>query len=275
MSYFKFSVVLTTYINEKASNLNESLESVYNQSVPPSEVIVVVDGSIDDEQRQIINVFKRSKGTNIINLDTNQGRGKARNIGIENARYDYVAIMDSDDIACYTRFEESIKIITLKNVDLVCSFQEEFDHDTRSSLSIKRCPEKNFDIYKALNFTCVISNPTILFKKQIWADAGGYPGFAHCNEDYLFFLRLRKLGAKLYCIQKPLIKVRIYEEQRKRRAGFLILLEDIKFRIMCAREGHHSYFYALFTIVIFSFKRLSPEPIRKLLNSVWRKRKFS
>ena len=87
-----FSVVIPTY--NRLPLLKEALDSVWRQTLTNYEVIVVDDGSTDGTAR-----FARSMGQSIKLLEqTNRGPGAARNLGLEHARGQYVAFLDSDDL---------------------------------------------------------------------------------------------------------------------------------------------------------------------------------
>jgi len=271
----KISVVISTFSGERSSNLKEALDSIIEQSYSADEVVLVVDGPISLDQKQVIEVVKGySTILRVLWLPHNVGRGKARNIGVESCRNPLVAIMDSDDISHYDRFRLTIDALVSNGADLVCSFQREFEDSNGKVLAIKRCPEIDVDIKAALRISCVISNPTILFTKEAWFKVGGFPDYRDCNEDYLFFLRLAKAGASFYCVQKALLNVRVSESQRNRRAGLNVYIDDFIFRRACVKEGHHSLLFGVFIMAVLSVKRLSPKVVRNLLNYFWRKRRF-
>jgi glycosyltransferase involved in cell wall biosynthesis len=86
------SVVVTTY--NQARYIEETLRSVFNQTYPPWEVIVVDDGSTDDTPRLLAHF-----GDKVHHIrQKNQGVASSRNTGISHARGDYVALLDGDDL---------------------------------------------------------------------------------------------------------------------------------------------------------------------------------
>ena len=87
------SVVIPLY--NKAQHIAETLSSVLAQSVLPSEIIVIDDGSTDGGA-QVVRQFE-SAGVRLI-TQTNQGVSAARNRGLEEATGDYVAFIDADDL---------------------------------------------------------------------------------------------------------------------------------------------------------------------------------
>lgn len=91
MSLPFFSVVIPTY--NYARFVTEAVASVLGQEYPHFEVIVVDDGSTDDTQAQLTPVMGRIRYIR----QKNQGLSAARNAGIQAARGEYIALLDSDD----------------------------------------------------------------------------------------------------------------------------------------------------------------------------------
>ncbi|RKG90252.1 glycosyltransferase family 2 protein [Corallococcus terminator] len=87
-----FSVVIPTY--NRASLLEETLASVFAQTLTDHEVIVVDDGSTDGTLALLARYGERIR---VLRQD-NAGQGVARNLGIREARGEYVAFLDSDDL---------------------------------------------------------------------------------------------------------------------------------------------------------------------------------
>lgn len=103
MSYF--SIVIPLY--NKASFIENTLKSVLNQSFLNYEIIVINDGSTDESEEKVLK-FKDSR-IQLFN-QKNQGASVARNLGIEKAKYDYIAFLDADDLWMENHLE------TLKNL---------------------------------------------------------------------------------------------------------------------------------------------------------------
>jgi glycosyltransferase involved in cell wall biosynthesis len=87
-----FSVVIPTY--NRANLLARTLESVWRQRFTDYEVIVVDDGSTDGTQAYLQGLGNKVRAIR----QANSGPGASRNIGVKEARGDYVALLDSDDL---------------------------------------------------------------------------------------------------------------------------------------------------------------------------------
>ena len=87
----RISVVIPTF--NRADSLPRALQSVLEQSSPVDEIIVVDDGSSDGSVKLIECDFPQ---VHLLQQD-NQGVSAARNRGIEAARHEWIALLDSDD----------------------------------------------------------------------------------------------------------------------------------------------------------------------------------
>ena len=103
-----FSVLIPVYDKEKAEYFKQALQSVIDQTVKPSEIVIVKDGQLTEELENVIKEFIEHNvqmKIKIVPLDKNIGSGGASTIGIKECSYKYIARLDSDDIAVNNRFE--------------------------------------------------------------------------------------------------------------------------------------------------------------------------
>lgn len=115
-----FSVVISLF--NKEDYIKNTLDSVLKQSFKDFEVIIVNDGSTD-RSIEVVSTFtdKRLKILNKIN----EGASTARNLGIQTAKYDFIALLDGDDI-WYPNHLENLKelIDNYPNCGLFCTAYE-------------------------------------------------------------------------------------------------------------------------------------------------------
>jgi glycosyltransferase involved in cell wall biosynthesis len=90
-----FSVVIPTY--NRARLIGKTLASVFAQTRPPKEVVVVDNCSTDDTEAVLRPLIEAGK-IRFIRHDRNYERARSRNTGMENATGDYVTFLDSDDL---------------------------------------------------------------------------------------------------------------------------------------------------------------------------------
>lgn len=106
------SVIIPTY--NRASILGQTLESVFGQTITPSEVIVVDDGSTDGTaqvvQQLLVKYPDWSSRLRFVQ-QANQGKSAALNHGLKLVRHDWIAYNDSDDLWLPTKLEQQFATI--------------------------------------------------------------------------------------------------------------------------------------------------------------------
>ena len=177
--------------------VEQSINSALNQTYPYKEVIVVDDGS--NEKTKAVLKKIEPEITRLITQE-NFGQSKARNVGIEAAKGDYIMVLDSDDFFEPTFCEEAIKLFDDDNLIKIVTCQATllFPNNEKQLYIPKGGDLKSF-LYanNALG--------TAMFKKSDWDKVNGYDeNMRNGFEDWEFFIRLLSLGGEAHVIQKPL-----------------------------------------------------------------------
>lgn len=264
------SVMMSTYQGNKASYLKESLDSLNNQTLIPSEIILIIDGVIDDEQMNIIKKFEYAADFRYFQLEKNSGLAHCMNVALNYSTNDIVARMDADDICHPQRFEKQYDIIKNNDNMVCCSWHSEFNYSNKNINSIKKTPENHNEIKKSLALRNIISHPTIITHKKLLLINGGYNEDVGMLEDYELHLRLIHNSVTYYCIQESFVYVRTDENQYLRRSGVKYLLNEYKFRLMCLRHNYISFNDFVVTTVVYTFFRLFPSKYKHILYKVVR-----
>ena len=110
------SVILPIYNVEKY--LGKCIDSILNQTLEDIEIICVDDGSTDDSI-EIIKKYIQIDPRIILVTQEHGGAGKARNKGLDIAKGEYLAFLDSDDFFEKNMLEDSVKICKTENCDFV------------------------------------------------------------------------------------------------------------------------------------------------------------
>ena len=101
----EFSVLISVYAREQSDYLRSALHSVFEQTVPPTEVVLVEDGPLTTELEAVITDFCEKYNTlKIVKLAKNMGLGNALNIGLSACTYDLVADKTSHNVSDVTSF---------------------------------------------------------------------------------------------------------------------------------------------------------------------------
>lgn len=257
------SVLMSTYGRETAAHLEECLASLEAQTLAPTEIVLVVDGPIDEAQERVISHYSASSIPLVtVRLASCHGLAAAMNAGLEVCRGDFVMRMDSDDICEPDRNELQLAyLIRHPEVDLVGSWCSEFSDDNMITGS-KVSPCAHAEIVAALRFRNVLVHPTVLIRREKLDAVGGYRSDFGRLEDYDLFVRLVVTGATMHVIPRRLIRVRTSLAQRSRRGGWGYLRNEICFRWHCLKIGFLSPKQFMLTVILYGAFRLAG-PLRR------------
>lgn len=256
-----FSVLLSIYKKEQSTCLRQSLDSLFAQTLFPSEIILVKDGPLTSELDHIIAEYvQKYPVIKVISLRQNQGLGKALNEGLKYCSYNLVARMDTDDIAKPDRFEKQLQVFKKHpEIDVCSSWIEEFDENINNILSIKKLPENHQEIVHYAKHRCPVNHPVVMYKKDAVLRTGGYEGFP---EDYRLWIKMLLNGYKFYNIQESLLYFRFSKDMIKRRGGWKYAIDDIKSQVSFYNMGFLSLPTLLYNIIIRITVRLIPNSLR-------------
>lgn len=215
-----FSVCMSVYRNDNPQDFRVAIMSIYKQTVPPDEIILVIDGPIKTIlQRAIDEITTQIPILKIIPLHKNMGHAIARQAGLSAARNELVAVMDADDISLPNRFELQLEVFRSQpDVSVVGGLIHEFVHREDNVVGVRMVPEKDEDIKEYLKSRAPVNLVTVMLRKSHVMDVGGYLDWYH-EEDYYLWIRLVLAGYKFYNIQENLVNVRVGEEMYQRRGG--------------------------------------------------------
>lgn len=218
--YTNFSVCMSVYRNDKPEDFLTAVRSVYNQTMPPSEIILVVDGPIPETvDNAIVTLQGEIPVMKVILLEKNCGHAIARQKGLDAAAYNLCAVMDSDDISVPERFEKQLKAFEEHpEVTVVGGIINEFIGTIENVVGTRLVPESDAGIKKYLRSRCPMNLVTVMLKKDDVMKVGGYQDW-YCEEDYYLWIRLALNGYKFHNIQENLVNVRVGKEMYQRRGG--------------------------------------------------------
>lgn len=201
----KVSVIIPCY--NCGQYLNDAIESVKKQTFSDWEIIVIDDGSTDQETINILSTLPCDSRIKLIRQGNN-GPAHARNTGISQAKGELILPLDADDTISPYYMEEAVPLFEKNdNLGIVYCRAQKFGKETGEWI---------LPSYSAQNmaFDNVIF-VSAFFKKSDWELVGGFPNYAYFGlEDYAFWLRLLRLGREVYKIDKILFNYRIRDISR-------------------------------------------------------------
>jgi glycosyltransferase involved in cell wall biosynthesis len=262
-----FSVLMSVYYKDNAKWFDKALYSVLvNQSVKPSEIILVEDGPLTEELYVVIDKYKELfKPFVSIKIPLNGGLGNALNFGLKMCSNDIVARMDADDISKPNRFEEQMKLLKSEpHVDIVGAWIDEFEKTTSNVISTRKLPENHKSILEFAHERCPVNHPVVMFRKSSVLAAGGYKHFP-LFEDYSLWVRMLMNGSQFYNIQKSLLYFRFSSDMFKRRGGFKYAVDELKFQRKMFKMGFNNKKYFFKNSAIRFTSRVIPNSMRTIL----------
>ncbi len=216
----QFSVSMCVYGKDNPKWFARAVESVLEQTVKPSEVVLVVDGPVPNELDEYIQALEQKEELKIVRLAENQGHGNARRVGLENCSHNLVALMDADDVSLPTRFEKQLALFEAdEDLAVVGGNISEFIDEEENVVSFREVFQSDEEIKKDLKVRCPFNQVSVMFKRDAVEAVGGYIDW-FWEEDYYLWLRLHLAGAKFANVSETLVNVRVGKDMYARRGGW-------------------------------------------------------
>lgn len=259
-----FSVLISVYKKEKAEYLKRALQSVINQTLKPTEIVIVKDGPLTKELDDCIEDFQKqnSKLFKILSFKENRGLGLALRDGVKACKYEYIARMDSDDISKPDRFEKQFNYLQKHpETALLGTWITEFSKDENNPDTVTKLPCTHQEIIKFAKRRNPFRHVTVVLKKSAVIQSGNYRDFLWF-EDYDLFVRILQKGYIAANISECLVNVRADKDMFARRGGWQYLKQDYRFQKFLLKTGFITSAEFLMNIVIRTIVRLMPDAVR-------------
>lgn len=254
----KFSCLVSLYKKEKPAYFKVAMDSILKQTLLPDEIVLVEDGKLTEELDNIINdyVNQYPELFKIVAFDENRGLGLALRDGVLACSYDYIARMDTDDIAKPERFAKQIAYLSdHPEIALLGSRITEFSIDAEHPETITQLPLSDNEIREYAKSRNPFRHMTVIYKKSAVLDAGNYRDFLWF-EDYDLWVRTMQKGYKVENLPEYLVDVRADDDMFARRGGWKYLKQDLKFQIFLYEIGFIGITQLVFNIIIRGTIRL-------------------
>ena len=178
-------------------------------------MVIINDGSTDNTQQVLVELEKKDSRIKIFANEKNLGNGRTRNIALEIAAGEYIAMLGDDDVSLPERLEIQSKYLD-ENPEVSLIFSTYFKADNNLSiLDVEPkdvinggFPEDPSEIFRQLYLDrCDIVDSACMFRREILKEVDGY-GTTSTGTDRAFFLKVAAKGFKIRPILQPLIVVR-------------------------------------------------------------------
>lgn len=269
------SVLMSLYWKEKPQWLRQSMESIERQTQLPDEVVLVLDGPIGEELKEVVKDFEgRWRGAEempirlrVVKLQENMGLGLALAEGLKHCSHELVARMDTDDIMMPHRLERQVEFMAShEDVAVSSGWIDEFndDDDRHTVMSTRRVPENHEEIRCFGRGRSPINHPVVMFRKSSVEAVGSYMHFP-LFEDYYLWSRMLMRGYRFHNLQESLLLFRQNKDTFRRRGGFKYACDEIRFQLAIYRLGMISPIVAAKNIAIRFSVRIMPNFLREAI----------
>lgn len=258
-----FSVLMSVYFKEHPDYLQESLDSVFGQTIRASQVVLVEDGPLTPDLNSMITEYcAKYPELEIVPLPENRGLGLALAEGIKHCKHELVARMDTDDIARKDRFELQLKKFENNpKLDICGSHVTEFEDDANNIVTQRRVPLTDGQCKQYQKRRDAFNHMTVMYKKSTVLAAGNYQ---HCPlmEDTLLWVNMFKNGAIAMNIDDYLVNARIGKGMYERRGGWTYYKKYKQARKRIYETGYISWWDYEYTLMVQLVVALMPNKLR-------------
>ena len=207
----KVTVIIPTF--NRGYCLAESIQSVLDQSFTNFELIVVDDGSTDNT----LEVMNQFPDIHKISMKKNRGVSFARNRGMEQARGEWIAFLDSDDLWERHKLATQMKWVE-RHPDCHAVYTDEIW--IRNGVRVNpmnKHRKYSGDIFRYCLPLCIVSPSSVLLRAELLNEVGGFDESMPVCEDYDLWLRIAIRFPFHFIEEKLIVKRGGHEDQLSRK----------------------------------------------------------
>ena len=264
-----FTVLLPLYQRSDLQlNLPKVLFSIYNNTVVPDDLIILIDGQLTSNFYSLIKLEQKKYNFKILK-SKKVGLANILNKGIEKVKTCWVSRMDGDDLCELDRFENSKKFMNF-DYDLFGGQIRELDCRLKYSL-LKEVPCSHENIVKSIKYRNPFNHMTVFYKTAFVKKIGGYPDL-YLKEDYALWCKFIYHGAKVANMNKIVVTAKT-DGMHARRGGIKYIFSEIKLQKILLSCNLTNIFISLFVCLLRIMIHALPNKIKFLFyNNFLRKK---
>lgn len=264
MDAVEFSVLMSVYKGEKQEYLSVALDSIINQTLPPSEIVIVEDGELNNELYIRLDEYSSKYPSLIKRLPFPQNRGLGISLkdGVNACKYDYIARMDTDDIAMPNRFEKQFQYLKEnEDISLLGSWITEFSDNPQCPDTLTKLPTEHEDIVKFAKRRNPFRHMSVVFKKSAVVKSGNYRDFLWF-EDYDLWIRMIQSGYRVANLPEVLVNVRADGNMFARRGGIAYINREVRFQLSVYKSDFIKFDTLVYNLFVRILVRVFPNKLR-------------
>jgi glycosyltransferase involved in cell wall biosynthesis len=207
------SVIIPVY--NRYHLLREAVNSVLSQTYQDIELIVVDDGS-EDRARHLEDEFSDIRVLHLVHTGM---PGFVRNRGVDIARGQWIAFLDSDDIWMREKLAVQMAAVSNQPGCVINHTRERWVRDGRLISQKHFNHTRSGDMFEDSLNKCIIGPSTVLMRQDLFTRLGGFRDDLEIAEDYEFWLRVTALHTVTYCDSELVIKQAGHGDQLSEKYG--------------------------------------------------------
>jgi len=192
------SVIMPYY--KKDLYIKESINSVLNQSYKNFEIILIDDEATVSSKNLLKKTSEIDSRIKLVFNEKNIGVGASRNKVIDICKGEYIAFCDCDDLWKSNKLEVQLKFMKDLNADFSFTSYDVVD-EKNQKIGLRNA--KNMINYDQLIASCDIGLSTVVLNKKIFNKNCRFVELK-TKEDYVFWLKLSKMGIKMFGLNQIL-----------------------------------------------------------------------
>ncbi len=266
----EYSVLMPLWYKEKNEYIRQSLESMLQQTVAPTEIVLVVDHKLLPETESLLielqteypytQIHKAEK----FDLD-GKGLGEILAYGVLKCKCEFIARMDTDDIAFKDRCQRELDIlISDPSIAIVGGGLQKFTTTPEEIDGYRIPPEQGKKLMEYSKYRNPFNHPTVMFRRQVILQVGNYSALKEC-EDYELWYRVLKNGYHGYNIQSPVLHYRAGTDMLKRRKNKRFFHQSVKLVLDMKREKYINFLEMSVALGMQVIRFYAPFQINKIV----------
>ncbi len=269
VEHMKYSVLMPVYEKENPENFHRAVTSMLEQTVAPDEFVLVCDGPLTTVLEEKIEMIRQRRPDlmHIVRLPKRSGIARALAVGVKTCRNEWIARMDSDDIACPDRCEKQLAQFarsggTESPLAFVSGAIAEFDHGKITG--IRTLPCKYEEILAFARKRNPMNHMAVMLRRSAVLAVGNYHPIRGA-EDYELWVRLLQAGYRAENLPDVLVYARTDNGMIARRGGLAYVRATLQLQKRFYQSGFLRFDRYLMNCVVRVTAGLMPGIFRRVL----------